>query len=75
MACERLKILSFPGGTYALSADAATPPCRYTVRWCPTVGHVVTLVKDARAEIALKAVREHHVLGDTINHLMEISLN
>lgn len=73
--CERLKILSYPEGMYAVTTHEASPPCRYTVRWCPKIGHVVTLVTQARAQEVFRVVREHRVLGDTIDHLMELSLD
>lgn len=73
--CERLKVLSFAEGIYAISTVSEAPPCRYTVRWCPRDGHVLTLATDVRAQTVFKVVRQHRVLGDTIDHLMQQSLD
>jgi hypothetical protein len=73
--CERLKVLTFAEGMYAISTVSDAPPCRYTVRWCPKDGHILTLATDVRAPTVFKVVRQHRVLGDTIEHLMQLPLD
>ena len=75
MSCEHLKVVTVSAGKYAISADSRSRPCRYTVRWCPKEGDGVTLIENARVEKAIRSVREHRMLGDTIEHLMAFPLH
>jgi hypothetical protein len=72
MSCEQLKVVTVSAGTYSISPDGVYP-CRYTVRWRPDAGQEVTLIAGARQQRALRAVREHRVLGDTIQNLMSLN--
>jgi hypothetical protein len=74
-ACERVKILQYGEGMYVLSSSEDTRPCRYLVRWCPKAGHVVQIANDAPAAVAMRSIREHHALGDTIDHLLAMELD
>lgn len=73
-ACERVKVLTYAEGMYIVSSTKHTGPCAYLVRWCPKDGHVVQLASDATPEQALRSIREHRVLGDTIEHLLLLEL-
>lgn len=74
MACDRVKVLAYPEGMYVLSTGQPAPPCKYTIRWCPKAGQIELLGEGAAAEQVVKIIREHRVLGDTIEHLMELAL-